>query len=38
VRVVMMECCVGDTCVGVGDGGDGVGDRYCGGVCTGGEW
>ena len=33
----MMECCAGDTCVGVGDGGDGVGDVYCGGVCAGGE-
>ena len=28
----MMECCAGDTCVGVGDGGDGVGDVYCGGA------
>ena len=42
--MVMMECCAGDTCVGVGDGGDGVGDGgdgvgdvYCGGVCVGGE-
>ena len=35
--MVMMECCAGDTCVGVGDGGDGVGDVYCGGVCVGGE-
>ena len=33
----MMECCVGDTCVGVGGGGDGVGDRCCGGVCDGDE-
>ena len=24
--MVMMECCAGDTCAGVGDGGDGVGD------------
>ena len=36
--MVMMECCGGDTCVGVSDdGGDGVGDVYCGGVCAGGE-